>query len=62
MQNPALYLILAFFLGSLPFGHWLAMSRGIDLRQQGSKSTGATNVGRVLGKKWGVLVFLLDLG
>ncbi|MDA0324883.1 MAG: glycerol-3-phosphate acyltransferase, partial [Verrucomicrobia bacterium] len=57
MQNPYLYLGLAFFLGSLPFGHWLALTRGVDLRKQGSGNTGATNVGRVLGKKWGYLVF-----
>jgi acyl phosphate:glycerol-3-phosphate acyltransferase len=62
MQNPYLYLGLAFFLGSLPFGHWLALTRGVDLRKQGSGNTGATNVGRVLGKKWGYLVFALDLG
>ena len=62
MQNPVFYLLLAFFLGSLPFGHWLAMTRGIDLRKEGSRNTGATNAGRVLGRKWGVLVFLLDLG
>ena len=32
------------------------------MRQQGSKNTGATNVGRVLGKKWGFLVLALDIG
>lgn len=62
MQTPFFYLGLAFFLGSLPFGYWLAMARGVDLRQQGSGNTGATNVGRVLGQKWGYLVFGLDLG
>ena len=62
MHNPVFYVLTAFFLGSLPFGHWLALVRGIDLRNQGSGNTGATNVGRVLGKKWGIFVFLLDLG
>ena len=62
MHNPVLYVLTAFFLGSLPFGHWLALVRGIDLRNQGSGNTGATNVGRVLGKKWGIFVFVLDLG
>ena len=62
MHNPVLYVLTAFFLGSLPFGHWLALARGIDLRNQGSGNTGATNVGRVLGKKWGIFVFVLDLG
>ena len=60
MQNPVFYLFLAFFLGSLPFGHWLALRLGVDLRKQGSGNTGATNVSRVLGKKWGYLVFALD--
>ncbi len=62
MHNPIWYALAAFFFGSLPFGHWLAQVRGVDLRQEGSGNTGATNVGRVLGKKWGILVFLLDLG
>jgi len=62
MQNPVFYVLTAFFLGSLPFGQWLALARGVDLRKQGSGNTGATNVGRVLGKKWGILVFVLDLG
>jgi glycerol-3-phosphate acyltransferase PlsY len=62
MHNPVFYVLTAFFLGSLPFGHWLALLRGVDLRKQGSGNTGATNVGRVLGKKWGIFVFVLDLG
>ena len=62
MHNPVFYVLTAFFLGPLPFGHWLALVRGIDLRNQGSGNTGATNVGRVLGKKWGIFVFVLDLG
>jgi len=62
MHNPVFYVLIAFFLGSLPFGHWLALARGVDLREQGSGNTGATNVGRVLGKKWGIFVFVLDLG
>jgi glycerol-3-phosphate acyltransferase PlsY len=62
MQNPVFYVLTAFFLGSLPFGHWLALVRGVDLRKQGSGNTGATNVGRVLGKKWGIFIFVLDLG
>ena len=57
-----LYIFSAFFLGSLPFGYWLGRLRGLDVRQQGSKNTGATNVGRVLGKKWGFLVLALDIG
>jgi len=60
MHTPIFYLLLAFFLGSLPFGHWLALRLGVDLRKQGSGNTGATNVSRILGKKWGYIVFALD--
>ena len=62
MHNLVFYVLTAYFLGSLPFGHWLALARGVDLREEGSGNTGATNVGRVLGKKWGIFVFILDLG
>lgn len=62
MQVSLFYLFLGFFLGALPFGYWLALRLGVDLRKEGSGNTGATNVGRVLGKKWGYVVFALDLG
>ncbi len=60
---PDLLLLPAgYLLGSIPFGwlagRWLA---GIDLRQEGSGSTGATNVLRVLGKGPALAVFLLDV-
>jgi glycerol-3-phosphate acyltransferase PlsY len=48
-------------LGSLPFGLIIArLAKGIDIRQHGSGNIGATNVFRVAGKGWGVLVFILD--
>ena len=53
----------AFLLGSVPFG--LIVSKTLysrDLRQAGSGNIGATNALRVLGKKGGALVFLLDIG
>lgn len=57
-----LVLPAGYLLGSIPFGwlagRWLA---GIDLRQEGSGSTGATNVLRVLGKGPALVVFLLDV-
>ncbi len=60
---PLLALIAGYLLGSLPFGYlagrWL---RGIDLREHGSGSTGATNVLRVVGKGPALAVFLLDVG
>ena len=55
-------MLWAFLLGSLPFGYWLGRLRGVDIRQKGSGNIGATNVGRILGKGWGYLVFVLDFG
>ena len=61
---PALPLILTalggFLLGSIPNGFLVAKTRGIDIREHGSKNIGATNVLRVLGKGPGYTVFLLD--
>ncbi len=55
------FLILAYFLGSIPFGLIIAKKvKGIDIRDHGSRNVGATNVFRVVGKKWGLLVFFLD--
>lgn len=53
-------LILAFACGSVPFGLLIARAKGIDIRAHGSGNIGATNVGRVLGRKWGFLCFGLD--
>ena len=49
-------------MGSIPCGFWLARAKGVDIRRQGSGNIGATNVGRILGKEWGYLVFALDAG
>ena len=50
----------SWLIGGIPFGVILGRLRGIDIRQHGSKNIGATNVGRVLGRRWGVACFLLD--
>lgn len=55
----AIGLILAYLLGSIPTGYWAGrLLRGIDIREHGSKSTGATNALRTLGP-WPALVVLL---
>jgi glycerol-3-phosphate acyltransferase PlsY len=51
---------LSYLIGSVPNGYLVARSQGVDIRQHGSRNIGATNVLRVLGKKWGYLVFLGD--
>ncbi len=42
-----LIVIVSYLLGSIPSGYLVAKSHGIDIRQHGSKNTGATNVLRV---------------
>ena len=51
----------AYLLGSIPFGLLIGLTKGVDVRTQGSGNIGATNVGRVLGRKWGHLCLGLDL-
>jgi acyl phosphate:glycerol-3-phosphate acyltransferase len=50
----------SYLVGAIPFGYLIARLRGVDIFTVGSGNIGATNVGRVLGRKFGVLVFVLD--
>ena len=52
--------IAGYLLGSFPSGLIVSRTHGIDIQKHGSGNIGATNVLRVLGKKWGYLVFGLD--
>lgn len=53
--------MVAYLLGSIPTGYTAArLIKGIDIREHGSGSTGATNVLRTLGKGPGLLVLLVD--
>src|SRR5690242_17213462 len=52
--------LLSYLVGAIPFGYAVARGRGVDILRQGSGNIGATNVGRVLGWPFGILVFLLD--
>lgn len=56
-----LFPLLGYLFGSVPVGYLAGRIHGIDIRQHGSRNVGATNVGRVLGKKWGLSVFALDV-
>lgn len=52
--------IIAYLIGSFSTGIVLSGTRGTDIRKEGSKSAGATNVTRVLGLGYGVLTLLGD--
>ncbi len=55
-------LAAAYLFGSLPTGYIIGrLAVGIDIREHGSGSTGATNVWRTIGKKAGIIVFIIDL-
>lgn len=54
------FIISSFLIGSIPFGKIIASLRGIDITKEGSRNIGATNVFRVVGKGWGILVLVLD--
>lgn len=57
----AVYAVIAYLIGSIPTGYLIVKAKtGQDIREVGSGSTGATNVKRVLGKKWFFIVMLLD--
>src|SRR5271167_4393110 len=58
----AVGLVIAYLFGSTPTGYLAGkLLRGIDIREHGSKSTGATNVLRTLGKIPALAVLLIDL-
>src|SRR5438552_18978333 len=61
MITLAAVLIGSYLLGSIPFGYLAGRLVGIDIRQAGSGNFGATNVVRILGKKYGYPVFALDV-
>jgi glycerol-3-phosphate acyltransferase PlsY len=54
-------IIVAYLLGSVPFGVIIARAHGKDLRIIGSGNIGATNLARALGRKWAYLCFCLDV-
>lgn len=62
MTPLAVILIVASYLvGAIPFGLLLSRGSGVDIRAEGSRNIGATNVARLLGKKLGLLTLLADI-
>jgi glycerol-3-phosphate acyltransferase PlsY len=61
-MNFLLFGSLAYLLGSIPSAVWIGKSwYGIDVREHGSKNAGATNTFRILGKRAGITVLILDI-
>ncbi len=61
MSSWPLFIAIAFLAGSIPFGYLIGQANGVDLRVVGSKNIGATNLGRVLGRRFFFVCFLLDM-
>jgi len=57
----SLFLLASYLVGAIPFGLLISKAVGVDVRRQGSRNIGATNVGRVLGKKLGLLTLVCDI-
>ena len=61
-MNELLLILSAYFIGSIPTAVWVSKYFfGIDIRDYGSGNAGATNTFRVLGKKWGAFVMVVDM-
>jgi glycerol-3-phosphate acyltransferase PlsY len=56
-----LALLLAYFLGAIPFAYFAGRLKKVDLRSGGSGNFGTTNVFRLLGPKYGLAVFAGDV-
>src|SRR5205809_6529698 len=50
----------SYLLGSIPAGYLAGRMAGIDIRNVGSGNIGATNVTRMLGRRYGYTVFMVD--
>lgn len=60
-QSVLAWSLFAYLVAAIPMGVLVGLARGVDIRRLGSGNIGATNAVRVLGAKWGIVVFLLDV-
>jgi len=60
-QSVLAWSLFAYLVAAIPMGVLVGLARGIDIRQLGSGNIGTTNAVRVLGAKWGLVVFVLDV-
>lgn len=61
LSNWLIWLLIGYLAGSIPFSLLIGLAKGVDIRKHGSGNVGATNVGRVLGKPYGIACFLMDV-
>lgn len=62
MLTAAACILAAYLCGSIATAVWTGrIVRGIDIREHGSRNAGATNVARVIGVPWGLLVGAIDI-
>lgn len=57
----SIFIPIAFLCGSIPFGLLIGKVNGVDIRKHGSGNIGATNLGRVLGRRFFFACFFLDM-
>ncbi len=61
MIETLVFCVFAYLLGSVPFAVVVCKPFGVDPRKEGSGNPGATNVARLLGKKWGLVTLAGDI-
>ena len=55
-----MFLVLAYLVGSIPFGLLICKIKGVDVRKVGSGNIGATNVKRALDIRYSAATFIFD--
>ena len=59
--HTGLFFVISYLIGSIPFGYLIyKFKNNDDIRKHGSGNIGATNVNRLIGKKFGLLTLFFD--